>query len=840
MPSALDENSVEIKEFSAVVGSEQGTIYKIKHMVGAGTTVSGEAGFVPAPDAGDDGKFLRGDGTWATAVTDVSDKAPKANPVFTGSISMGRKENTTVGTGSVAVGNSVTASGAYSFAEGDQTAATGTNSHAECKTSTASGNYSHAEGWGNAASGMASHAEGRMNGASGTGSHAEGYINTAKGDYAHVGGMLCVIDDEKSFPMWVGGTSYEVGDIVYRSGVVGKAYVCTTANSDASFDNNNWSATTKFKYAEIIGNGTANNSAGRSNARALDWNGNEYLKGDVYVGCNADSTGGTKLAKLTDIPAIDSSPTSGSTNLVTSGGVYTALDDKAPKASPVFTGSISRGRKANTTIGSASVAVGYNVTATGTYAHAEGNSTTASGEYSHAEGNNTTASGNYSHAEGLGTISSRNATHAEGYYTNATAAYSHAEGYYTTAQRLSQHVSGEYNVLDSQGTSSDHGLYVEIIGNGTADNARSNARVLDWNGNERLMGDVYVCCNADSTGGNKVVALDSNGKVPSSVLPSYVDDVEEYDAKDFTDWAEWVSGTSYAVGDEVKVTDTDVTGHICTTANSSATFDPTEWDEATSFPATGESGKIYIALDTNKTYRWGGSAYVAIGSDLALGETSSTAYRGDRGAAAYAAAVTNVDSAPATGSTNLVTSGGVYTAIQSNSYSAGNGISIINGVISENYVEISSGTDLNTLTTPGWYSANTPAAAQSLIHCPVTTRFTMRVSKNGNLVNQCIQCETVIICRNWTNQGFSDWTAAATVNQLPSTMTGATASTAGTGGLVPAPAAGDENKVLRGDGTWVTQTQLPSVSSTDNGKVLMVVNGAWAAATLSSATGVSF
>ena len=77
-----------------------------------------------------------------------------------------------------------------------------------------------------------------------------------------------------------------------------------------------------------------------------------------------------------------------------------------------------------------------------------------------------------------------------------------------------------------------------------------------------------------------------NGKIPATQLPSYVDDVLEY-------------------------------------AN------------LASFPATGESGKIYIALDTNLTYRWGGSSYVVMSSSLALGETSSTAYRGDRGKIAY-------------------------------------------------------------------------------------------------------------------------------------------------------------------------------------------------------------
>jgi len=97
----------------------------------------------------------------------------------------------------------------------------------------------------------------------------------------------------------------------------------------------------------------------------------------------------------------------------------------------------------------------------------------------------------------------------------------------------------------------------------------------------------YTLATTDIIGAaNGVAELDGAGKVPSSQLPSYVDDVEEY-------------------------------------ANLAA------------FPVTGESGKIYIALDTNLTYRWGGTAYVEISPSLALGETSSSAYRGDRGKIAY-------------------------------------------------------------------------------------------------------------------------------------------------------------------------------------------------------------
>lgn len=53
------------------------------------------------------------------------------------------------------------------------------------------------------------------------------------------------------------------------------------------------------------------------------------------------------------------------------------------------------------------------------------------------------------------------------------------------------------------------------------------------------------------------------------------------------------------------------------------------------FPTTGETGKIYVATDTNVTYRWSGSAYIEISASLALGTTSATAYRGDFGNTAY-------------------------------------------------------------------------------------------------------------------------------------------------------------------------------------------------------------
>lgn len=114
--------------------------------------------------------------------------------------------------------------------------------------------------------------------------------------------------------------------------------------------------------------------------------------------------------------------------------------------------------------------------ATGNNSHAEGYGTTASGHASHAEGTNTVASAFYAHAEGWGTTASGNSSHTEGSITRASASYSHAEGYYTIARSMYQHVQGKYNVEDA------NDKYAFIIGNGTANENRSNAFAVDWKG----------------------------------------------------------------------------------------------------------------------------------------------------------------------------------------------------------------------------------------------------------------------------------------------------------------------------------------------------------------------
>jgi len=149
--------------------------------------------------------------------------------------------------------------------------------------------------------------------------------------------------------------------------------------------------------------------------------------------------------------------------------------------------------------------------ASGSYSHAEGESTTASGDSSHAEGNSTTASGRTAHSEGI----------------------------YTIANHKSQHVFGEYNVADpSNAATSVRGNYIEIVGNGTDTSARSNARTLDWSGNETLAGSITLgkgTVDETSLTAAELAAIKSGGAVQSdwnendSTLDSYIQNRPFYD-----------------------------------------------------------------------------------------------------------------------------------------------------------------------------------------------------------------------------------------------------------------------------------------------------------------------
>ncbi len=130
----------------------------------------------------------------------------------------------------------------------------------------------------------------------------------------------------------------------------------------------------------------------------------------------------------------------------------------------------------------------------------------------------------------------------------------------------------------------DNGGVTGVKGNAETTYRKGNVNITPVNiGLGNLTNDSQVK-RSEMGKANGVATLGADGKVPTSQLPSYVDDVLEYENK-------------------------------------------------AAFPATGEEGKIYVAKDTNLTFRWSGSSYVEISASLALGETNSTAYAGDKGKA---------------------------------------------------------------------------------------------------------------------------------------------------------------------------------------------------------------
>lgn len=175
----------------------------------------------------------------------------------------GEPRNIATGSHSHAEGMETTASGRISHAEGEKTIASGECSHAEGFNTTASGKRAHAEGTGSVASGQYSHAEGAST-ASGDYSHAEGSVTVASGRYAHAEGWTTIASG------------------AYQH-VQGKNNI-----EDSSL-------------AHIVGGGYSNQ---KLNIHTLDWNGNAWFQGDIYVGSTAGlnkDEGSKKLATVDEI-----------------------------------------------------------------------------------------------------------------------------------------------------------------------------------------------------------------------------------------------------------------------------------------------------------------------------------------------------------------------------------------------------------------------------------------------------------------------------------------------------------------------------------------------------------
>ena len=384
----------------------------------------------------------------------------------------------------------------------------------------------------------------------------------------------------------IGNESTASGDFSFTigNGLIAKNKQQLILGSYNIADISNNGSTENGEYIEIFGNGGYVTTEGgtrelkRSNARTLDWEGNEKLLGKLTVGVNPSEDMDVATKEYVDNQSLYTmriTPETLGETFNNGTFLYETKDD----------GTKTYRESNNTASGYLCHAEGWDTTASGDYCHAEGSDTNA-GEYgdhaegdgcraiggdshaegdwtlakeyaSHSEGNQTTAMGQASHAEGAWSkavgdsshaegeecITQGYSSHAEGYNTKATRDSAHAEGEYTLASGYASHAGGEHctasgsdsfagglytevsgkwgsfaygnhliansrsqfvfgecNIADENASTdgSAKGKYIEIVGNGNVyiddkgvisdDVVRSNARTLDWNGNEELSG----------------------------------------------------------------------------------------------------------------------------------------------------------------------------------------------------------------------------------------------------------------------------------------------------------------------------------------------------------------
>lgn len=354
--------------------------------------------------------------------------------------------------------NTVAAGQFGSHAEGFSAMAYGEGSHAEGYQTRAFGSYSHAEGSGSKSFGLYSHAESGSK-SFGESSHAEGKSNTV-GLLSHAECMsfanaLVWGDFRVTGNFW----SFEQKIPVYNRDYPNKYYTLKdgVTQPSSSWVSSEWD---EHNLSELVGGAHAENTS-------------------IAIGKYSHAEGNSDNLNASPIAFGESSHAEGLTSRAYGKGSHAEGNAYAH-------GQCSHAENGGTHAhGWGSHAEGASTYAWGNYSHAEGRFESSSGiekkedygaigEASHAEGYNTSASGRFSHAEGMGCMTYGYASHAEG------------QGNF--GHGACQHVFGRYNSPETVTNENEIGNYVEIVGNGTALNNRSNARTLDWQGNQVLKG----------------------------------------------------------------------------------------------------------------------------------------------------------------------------------------------------------------------------------------------------------------------------------------------------------------------------------------------------------------
>lgn len=365
--------------------------------------------------------------------------------------------------------------GEGSHSEGYRNLAIGNNSHAEGKTTVAIGEashtegdktktlteYAHAEGYETTASGKAAHSEGYQSKAEGQFSHAEGRNTRANGENSHAEGQ-----DTEANNMNSHSEGYQSKANGIHSHAEGRTSIADGENSHAE--------------------GYNAHTTGENSHAEGEWT--------IAGGKNSHAEGYDSKAESNNSHAEGETTTASARNAHSEGYKTTASGEN-------------------------SHAEGGGTTSSGKRSHAEGYNTKATGKSSHAEGYDSQSNGENSHAEGRNTKSIGLNSHSEGQDTEARGTNSHAEGLGTIATASESHVEGRYNVVDNENK------YVKIIGNGTslADNKRSNAYTLDWEGNAWFAGDVEtnsIILRSSTPGSTKKfkLSIDDSGTLTTTEI----------------------------------------------------------------------------------------------------------------------------------------------------------------------------------------------------------------------------------------------------------------------------------------------------------------------------------
>lgn len=443
--------------------------------------------------------------------------------------------------GAHAEGWNTIASFEYSHAEGNETEASYLGAHAEGGHTQANGMYSHAEGQYTIANGNYSHTEGQETVANEENSHAEGYCTIAYEENSHAEGSGQIYS-QYIISGAANATTYmyadisldpdpreiKVGEIVEYKGNIAQIVSLDAGNGTFTLDKT-------LSYSEAL---TDADVFIYLNGFAIGWA--SHVEGQSNI-----ASGSSTHAEGYYTKAIgEASHTEG--NSTTASGNYSHAEGGSTKA--IGNNSHSEGSSTKA-IGNNTHVEGYLTIAKGDGAHVEGNYTVSYGNYSHAEGSaydinrvyltlsgspmtttyeysyttpkvgllivgdldiaeitaidtvnstitiNRPISSQYWHYNSVRAIQAYAGlnSHLEGCNTNASGEATHAEGYWTRAIKKYQHVQGKYNVEDPGDTNdATMSRYAHIIGNGTANNARSNAHTIDWAGNAWFAGDIKI------------------------------------------------------------------------------------------------------------------------------------------------------------------------------------------------------------------------------------------------------------------------------------------------------------------------------------------------------------